>query len=176
MSRHAPLVSLLTQYESRHGVRRQIGRISLGAQPHQDVADRRRSATDGDALQRAVAPAIEIRSGFHRLLAGHGFVHLQPADACRGDAHRRERVVVAGHAARLLQERDIGLLQQRQAALHRHPGRRRGREVRWCGLARTRVLGTGSSQQPHNPRVTTKLGNAEGGLAGRALRIHVGTA
>ena len=110
--------------KERHRVRRRIGGVFLGVQTEEDVAHRVGVARNADALQRAVAPDVDERANGLQARSRRRFVDRNAKRADRRDGHRRQRVVVARHTARLLQKDRIGPLQQRQGPLESHTGRR----------------------------------------------------
>lgn len=112
-----------------HGVRGDVRRIARRGESHEDVA---RRVLDLGPQQSRVTPALEDGGDGFQLRAGAPVVHRQPVRPRGGDRHRRERVVVARHAAGLLDERGVASLQDGNDPFQRG-SRRCGRFRRYRG-------------------------------------------
>jgi hypothetical protein len=100
-----------------------IGWIFLRRHADQDVTDGVIVPRNAQALKCALAPRVDVRCDRRPLLPCGLIVDRHSGAAGRGDGHGRQRVVMAGDAARLLQKTDVGPLQERnrpqQGGTHR---------------------------------------------------------
>ena len=99
MIRHWPFASCVRLQKERHRIRGGVGGVLFRVQPEEDVAHGVGVARNPDALQRAVAPDVDERPDGLQTRARRRFIDRNAKRADRRDGHRRQRVVVARHAA-----------------------------------------------------------------------------
>ena len=112
---------LMRLQEHGHGIGVEIGRVMLGVEADQDVAQNKRSEEishrSKETLVQVVAQLLQAEHvGFHLLRRGF-FVDLETVFSSRADRHGRKAVVVAGKAGSLWNEIGIGPLDQGKACL-----------------------------------------------------------
>src|SRR5262249_9811787 len=97
--------------------------VFLRGQPNQQKTGRIGVSGNRHALQAALAPVLYEGCDSHELCSRDRIVHGDAVLPGGRDGHGGERVVVAGHARRLLGERGVGPLEQGDAPFDRSPNR-----------------------------------------------------
>ena len=169
----ATVRGLLALQHKRHRIRRRICRVLLRGEAEQDIADGIGVSGNRDALQRALAPRLDIGADCRALTLRDRLVDAEPAGARGRHRHRGQGVVVARHAAGFLHERGVILLNQRQRSLDRAAQRGGRCRLRRRFRRRRHRGGTGAHEQIDHGGLPVPLRKTERGFASGRTRVDV---